>query len=265
MKKNSNMFRETHSSNILKILGVVCIILVVSAVTLLGLSKDNRLRIQSWFTGKKVEVATKKNPADNTTDIGINGSAVINESSQVAPLSLEDHLWGNIGAPVQLIIYEDFQCPFCAQLYDTVQQAKAEFGTDLVIAIRHFPLSSHELALPAANASECAADQDKFWEMYHELFKQNKNGTLSVESIKAAGKTIQLDENTYNDCLTKVPHQAKILAQKETVKQLGVGGTPASFINNEYMAGAIPYTDFTHPDGSAAEGLRSMIRKKLVK
>lgn len=263
MKKNNNLFRETHVSNILKILGVVCVVLVVSALALLLLSKENRQHIQNWFTGKKVEVATKKNPTENAEDIGINGAAVINENSQVTPLSLEDHLWGNIGAPVQLIIYEDFQCPFCAQLYDTVQQAKTEFGSDLVIAVRHFPLSSHELALPAANAAECAADQEKFWEMYHELFTQNKNGTLSVESIKEAGKTLQLDETTYNNCLTNVPHQAKILAQKETVKKLGVGGTPASFINNEYVAGAIPYTDFTHPDGSAAEGLRSMIRKKL--
>jgi protein-disulfide isomerase len=265
MKKTPNIFRAQQTNYFLKILGIFCGLVVIASLILLASTPANRGRIQGWFKGNRTQLVTKKDSPENTAEAGINGSAVINNSSQVAPLSFDDYLWGNIGAPVQLIIYEDFQCPFCAQFYGTVEQAKAEFGPDLVVAIRHFPLASHELALPAANAAECAGEQDKFFEMYRELFDENIAGTLSEQSIRDAGKKLGLDENKYTDCLTKTPYQAKILAQKEAVKKLGVGGTPASFINNEYFAGAVPYTDFTHPDGTTAEGLRSLIKRKLGK
>lgn len=265
MKKNNNIFRATQMNNIVRLLGIFCVIVVVGSLLLLLTIPTNRQYIMGWFREDDLNVTAKNSKNIKQAEAGINGIAVVNENMKVSPLTPEDHLWGNISSPVQLIIYEDFQCPFCAQLYDSVEQAKAEFGSDLVVAVRHYPLLNHPQALPAAEASECAADQNKFWEMYHELFTLNKGGSLSSESIQAAGKKLGLDEAIYSDCLTKAKYQDKILAQKEEVRKLGVGGTPASFINEEYFAGALPYEDFTHPDETQALGLRSLIKKKLGK
>jgi protein-disulfide isomerase len=265
MKKTNNIFRATQTNNIVRVLGVFCIVVVVGASLLLLTLPNNRQQIMNWLGGKDVGVTAKNTKTENTQEAGINGAAVINENMKVKGLTVEDHLWGNISAPVQLIVYLDFQCPFCGQLYNSVEQAKAEFGSDLVVAVRHFPLLNHDQALPAALASECAADQEKFWEMYHELFAATQTGSLSSETIKNLGSKLKLDEGIYTDCLTKAKYQDKILAQKEEVRRLGVGGTPASFINEEYFAGALPYEDFTHPDGTQALGLRSLVKKKLGK
>lgn len=265
MKKNNNIFRATQMNNAMRFLIIFCAVVVLGALLLLMTLPSNRQKIMSWFGGGTYGVTPKNIKVEKTEDNGINGAAVVNENMKVSPLTIDDHLLGNISAPVQMIIYLDFQCPFCGQLYNSVEQAKTEFGSDLVIAVRHFPLSNHDQALPAALASECAADQGKFWEMYHELFAASQTGSLSAETIKAMGKKIQLDEAIYADCLTKNKYQDKILAQKEEVRKLGVGGTPASFINEEYFAGALPYQDFTHPDGTEALGLRSLINQKLGK
>ncbi len=265
MKKNNNIFRVTQINNAMRFLAIFCAVVVIGALLLLITLPSNRQAIMSWLKGGTFGVTAKKSKLEKSQENGINGAAVINENMKVRPLSVDDHLWGNISAPVQMIIYLDFQCPFCGQLYNSVEQAKAEFGSDIVIAVRHFPLLNHDQALPAAIASECAADQGKFWEIYHELFAASQTGSLSAETIKNIGKKIQLDEAIYSDCLTKTKYQDKILAQKEEVRRLGVGGTPASFINEEYFAGALPYEDFTHPDGTEALGLRSLIKKKLGK
>jgi protein-disulfide isomerase len=265
MKKNNNIFRATQMNNAMRILAVFCLVVVIGAMLLLITLPSNRQKIMGWFRGDSFGVTVKNPKLEKQNEEGINGAAVVNENIKVRPLSVDDHLSGNISAPVKIIIYLDFQCPFCGQLYNSVEQAKAEFGSDIVVAVRHFPLLNHDQALPAAVASECAADQDKFWEMYHELFAINQTGSLSAETIKNSGKKLKLDEVTYVDCLTKNKYQDKILTQKEEVRKLGVGGTPASFINDEYFAGALPYEDFTHPDGSQALGLRSLIKKKLGK
>jgi protein-disulfide isomerase len=263
MKKNNNIFRATQLNNMLRILGIFCGVVVVLMLILLLTLPANRQKISKWISGGEVGITAKNNQKVDNQEAGINGTAVVNENMRVKPLTLEDHVWGEINAPVQMIIYEDFQCPFCTQLYDSVEQAKAEFGSDLVIAVRHFPLLNHPQALPAAIASECAADQGKFWGMYHLLFTENKKGDLTSELLASAGKKLEMDEVVYTDCLTKATYQDKILAQKEEVRKLGVNGTPASFINEEYFAGALPYEDFTHPDGTEALGLRSLIKKKL--
>lgn len=265
MKKNNNIFRATQMNNAMRFLTIFCTYVVLGAVLLLVTLPSNRQNIMRWLGGDSIGVTAKKSNLEKTQESGINGAAVINENMKVRPLTVDDHLWGNISAPVQMIIYLDFQCPFCGQLYNSVEQAKSEFGADIVVAVRHFPLLNHDQALPAAQASECAADQGKFWEMYHELFAASQTGSLSTETIKGIGKKIQLDEAIYIDCLTKNKYQDKILAQKEEVRKLGVGGTPASFINEEYFAGALPYEDFTHPDETKALGLRSLIKKKLGK
>ncbi len=263
MKKHYNFFKANRFDNIIRGLLFVCIAGVVIAAILFISLPDNRREIASWFGVKKPELSNDSKSKEAMGDAGLNGSVSVNSQISVKPIERSDHLWGPIDAPVNLIVYDDFECPFCAQFYETVNRAKAEFGNDLVVAVRHFPLMSHPNAIPAGIAAECAAKQNKFWEMYHQLYEDNKAGKISPETIQGEGAVIGLDDKAFRDCLTKETDKDKILAQKDEVKNLGVIGTPASFINSQYVPGALPYEDFTYPDGSAALGLRSLIQQKL--
>jgi len=181
----------------------------------------------------------------------------------VTPMSAVDHLWGSLEAPVKLIVYSDFECPFCANYYDTLKQVKEEFGDKVVIAFRHYPLASHTLALTAAEASECAAEQGKFWEMYNELFGDNKANETSLAQFKKDAADSGLEQAKFNQCLATEKYKDKVLAQMLEGKNAGVTGTPTSFVNSQVLVGAYPFKDFTGNDGKPESGMESIINKLL--
>lgn len=263
MKKHYNAFKANRLSNALRITLIICLSAIVLMLVMYVSVGSNRKRIASFFGLNDSKISNNQNEEKSSKDIGLSQSPVVNANMQVRQLDRSDHLWGPIDAPVALIVYYDFECPFSAQFYETIKQAKAEFGNDLVVAARHFPLISHEQAIPAALASECAAQQDKFWEMYDLLYANAKSGKLSNENYQKDAEQLGLNGQAFEECLTKTTYKDKILSEKEEIKGLGVIGTPASFVNNQYIPGAIPYEDFSYPDGSAALGLRSLIQKKL--
>lgn len=263
MKKPYNAFKAVQLTNALRILVFTCVVAVILMLVLYFSLADNRRQVLSWLGFSQGNFKANLTDTGKDNDAGLNGPLAVNNSVNVRPLDNKDHLWGPIDAPVNLIIYNDFQCPFCVQFYDTVNQAKAEFGNDLVVSIRHFPLVSHDQAINAALAAECAADNAKFWEMYNELFTISKAGQLTLAEINQKAEKIGLDTSLFSDCLTKEKYKDKILSEKEEVKTLGIIGTPASFLNKEYLAGAMPYEDFTYPDGSQGQGLKSLIQGKL--
>ncbi len=192
-----------------------------------------------------------------------NGNNSNYQVKPVTPMSEADHLWGIIEAPVKLIVYSDFECPFCADFYDTLKQVKDEFGDKVVIAFRHYPLASHSLALNAAEASECAAEQGKFWEMYDKLFGDNKAKTMSTTQFKKDAVDLSLDQAKFNQCLDTEKYKDKVLAQMLEGKNAGVTGTPTSFVNGQFLVGAYPFKDFTGNDGRPELGMESIINKLL--
>ena len=182
----------------------------------------------------------------------------------VRPIDTTDHVWGDLSAPVQLIIYDDFQCPFCAEFYDTTEEIKEFFGKKVVIAFRHFPLSFHPLAVPAALASECAAEQEKFWEMYEKLFTDNKENRMSLEQFKEDAEAVGLDTAKFNECLDKEKYKNKIQTHILEGGNFNVTGTPGNFVNGEPVPGAYPFTDFTDSSGQQREGMKSIIERHLT-
>lgn len=184
-------------------------------------------------------------------------------SRPVRPIDKTDHVLGDINAPVQLIIYDDFECPFCADFYDTVKQIQEYFKEKVVIAFRHYPLSFHPLAMPAALASECAAEQDKFWEMYDLLFTANKQNNLNAAYFKTAAKDLKLDLAKFNQCFETEKYKDKIWEQFIEGKNFGVNGTPGNFINKEPAPGAVPFEDFTDSQDRQREGMKSIIERHL--
>ena len=182
----------------------------------------------------------------------------------VRDIGSNDHYQGDLSAPVQLIVYGDFDCPFSARYSGTLKQIKEHFGEKIVIAFRHFPLRSHSNALSAALASECAAEQDKFWEMHDSLFAANKAGVLSKEQYSLAAKELGLNEVGFDKCLNTEKYKDKIQTQWLEGVSFGISGTPGNFINSQPVPGSVPFEDFTDSQGISREGMKSLIEKQLA-
>ena len=183
--------------------------------------------------------------------------------AQVRPIDATDHLSGQLNAPVQLIVYSDFQCPFCSQFAETTKKVEQEFKDKVVIAFRHYSLAGHPQAEKAAEASECAALQAKFWQMHDKLFADNVAGRMSLEQFKQDAVELGLDQNKFNQCLDSGRYADKVSAQKAEGDQAGVTGTPTSFVNGNIYPGAYPFEDFIGSDGKPEKGMKSIIGNLL--
>lgn len=173
--------------------------------------------------------------APDNTDTGTETAGVL------APVTGDEHIKGGdlASAKVVLVEYSDFECPFCERHHPSMQQLLDEFGDDVVWVYRHFPLSFHPDARPAALASECADEQGKFWEYGDALFaNQDKLGDDYY--VELAG-TLGLNVNQFTTCYDSEKYADKIDADYATGMTAGVNGTPATFVNGQLVSGAVPY------------------------
>lgn len=163
-------------------------------------------------------------------------------AAPVKPLDEKnDHIRGAKNAKVTLIEYSDFECPFCLRHEDSLKQALTDYPNDVRVVYRHFPLSFHPEAQKAAEASECAAKQGKFWEMHDEIFKANAAGTMSVAKWKEAAKALKLDSAKFDKCLDSGETAAAIAQAEQEGASSGIAGTPGTFVNGQLVEGAVPY------------------------
>ncbi len=145
---------------------------------------------------------------------------------------------GFVGAPITIIEYGDFQCPFCARATQSFKEAMVPYADRIHIEYRHFPLYQiHRRAVPSAVASECAQDQDKFWEYHDELYKNQAN--LEDKDLLRYARTIGLDVGVFWDCFTSQHHLAKVNRDYEQGVDDGVRSTPTFFINGKRFQGAL--------------------------
>jgi protein-disulfide isomerase len=154
-----------------------------------------------------------------------------------------DHIIGNKNAKITMIEYSDFQCPFCQRHEATMKQALKDFPKDVRLVYRHFPLSFHPNAMPAAIASECVAKlggNDKFWNFHDQLFANQDK--LSSDLYLSLAKQLGVNENDFKSCLTDPAIAARVNQDEAEGGSAGVEGTPATFINGKNLdGGAIPY------------------------
>ncbi len=247
------------------------IIFVLSVVFILGVSSYFYLNMKRTLESVNSEIANNKShnnlKGNGTVEqlLESNKEAIkkaVDANPSLRPADETDHIWGDLDAPVQLIIYDDFECPFCARFYDTVNQIKEYFGNKVVVVFRHFPLRFHPNAMNAALASECAAEQGKFWEMYDKIFADNKARRLSVEQFKKDAKDLGLDLVKFNQCLDTKKYKDKIERQMLEGRNAGVTGTPGNFINGRPLPGAYPFEDFERM-GKKVDGMKSIIESYL--
>lgn len=218
-----------------------------------------------------VNFKTKKTPSTdivssttgNLKDYTVDQSN-LDKIKAVRDIDVTDHVLGSVVAPVKIIVYSDFECSFCAQFEDTLKQAKKDFGDQVVIAFRHFPLSDfHVNAMLAANVSECAAEQNKFWEMHDQLFADNKQGKFTSEQFRQDAVNLNLDMKGFDQCLVDEKYQEKIKAEIAAAKTFNVNGAPTTFVNGEMINGANPYEDLMTDDKQKLEGLKNIITRHL--
>ena len=157
----------------------------------------------------------------------------------------DDYVRGNPNAKVTMIEYSDFECPFCSRFAETTDEILDEYGDDIRFVYRHFPLSFHPEAEPAALAAECAGEQGKFWEFHDELFaNQTSLGTKLYDEI---ADDLGINNSQFKDCIDTEKYAAKIRTQAQEGGAAGVSGTPGSFIidadgNIEAVKGALPFS-----------------------
>lgn len=164
----------------------------------------------------------------------------------------DDAVLGDPNAPITMIEFSDFQCPFCRKFYkETLPQIKKEYiATGKVkLVYRDFPLSFHPGATPAAEGTECAREQGKFWEMHDAIFdEQEKQGSgtiqFTVDDVKKWAAKIGLNTSKFNQCLDSGKYKQEV--EKDIADGLagGVSGTPAVFINGKLVVGAQPFSAF---------------------
>ncbi len=146
--------------------------------------------------------------------------------------------WGKAEAPVQIIEFSDFQCPACQSAAPVVDGLKARFAGRISVIFRHYPLPFHTEAARAAQASECANEQEKFWEYHDRLFAETKAWTDADFVAIAAG--LELDRDAFSACLESGRHEKTISEDETAAQRAGVGGTPAFFVNGLPVFGVPP-------------------------
>lgn len=155
----------------------------------------------------------------------------------------DDPALGAASAPVTLVEFSDFQCPFCASVTPTIKRLRETYGDRLRIVWKDFPLTSiHPQAFKAAEAGQCAREQGKFWE-YHDLLFANQ-AALEPASLKKYAADAGLNATTFGACLDAAKHNQRVQQQIEVGNSLGVSSTPSTFINGRLVSGAHPYETF---------------------
>ena len=129
--------------------------------------------------------------------------------------------------------------------------------------VRDFPLNAiHPHAQKAAEATECADDQGKFWE-YHDAVFANQSA-IDVESLKGYAAQLDLDTGAFDDCLDEGKQSSEVEKDAEDGRAAGVSGTPAFFVNGELVSGAIPFEDYPDQSGAMRPGFKSLIDAALA-
>lgn len=173
------------------------------------------------------------------------------EGNEVTPEVLERApLEGNPDAPVLLVEFTDYQCPFCKQFYDEtlpqIRQTYIDTGKARLVFV-DYPLPFHPQAPAAAHAAWCADDQGQYWKMHDKLFTEESRWADNEEAeavlITFAGE-LGLDKDTFKTCIEEKPHAEDVQAGLTEGQRLGVSGTPTFFVNGHRLVGAQPFAAF---------------------
>jgi protein-disulfide isomerase len=160
--------------------------------------------------------------------------AVSEQSISEHLLRTDTHMLGDANAPVTVIEFGDLQCPSCAAANDITHELRKRFGSQMRFVFRHFPMPQlHQYALKAAEASECAAEQGRFWEAVDRFYRSE--GKLDDASLRSYASELGLDVNRFNTCLASGSTAARVRRDAEDGRFLGVRSTPTFIVGRQMI------------------------------
>jgi protein-disulfide isomerase len=146
---------------------------------------------------------------------------------------------GPADAPVTIVEFSDFECPYCSRVVPTLDRVKEEYGDRVRLVFKQYPLPIHGNAQKAAEASLCAHDQGEFWAMHDAMFADQRN--LGPDGLAAMAEGIGLEMEAFRQCLSSGKYEAAVKEDLNDGLAVGVSGTPAMFVNGRMISGAVPY------------------------
>ncbi len=145
---------------------------------------------------------------------------------------------GPENAPVQIVEFADYECPYCQKVNDDLARVRDQFPNQVSLVFKDFPLPMHPLAPKAAQAARCAGEQGKFWEYHDSLFKTKR---LQMNDLKEQAIALKLDPARFGQCLESGAQIAPVKKDSQEAQRLGLQGTPSFFINGHFMSGSIGF------------------------
>ena len=167
---------------------------------------------------------------------------ILLEPKRVAVDSKGHPALGPKDAPVTIVEFTDFQCPFCKATEATITQLRDKYGDKIRLVHMDFPLPFHPHAMDAAKAARCANEQGKFWQYRDSLFANQ--GKLAPDDLKATAKTLGMNQAKFDACFASTKYDGQIKADQAAGEKVGVDGTPAFFIDGRPLTGAQPAPKF---------------------
>ncbi len=164
------------------------------------------------------------------------GVKVMMEPPRIEVSLDDDAVKGPAKAPVTIVEFSDYQCPFCSRAETTVQEVLKKYGDKVRLVYRDYPLGFHQNAQKAAEAAECAKEQGKFWEMHGAMFANQ--GKLAVPDLIETAGGIGIDKEKFKTCVETSKYQQEVQKDFQEGSRYGVSGTPTFFINGIKMVGA---------------------------
>lgn len=153
-------------------------------------------------------------------------------------LGLPGHQLGPDDAPITIVEWSDFQCPYCAQEAPRLRALRAKYGDKVRLVYRHFPVQGHPDAQLAAEAGIAAADQGKFWQFHDEVFAKGNFGHAARADLDTYARAVGLDMAKFDAALDSRRYRDIVVAEQAAASALGVDGTPTMFMNGLVISGA---------------------------
>lgn len=206
------------------ILGIVLVFTLINSFALYSVYD----KVDS-ITTRAVKVPDANNPENPILEVNMDG----------------DPVEGSKNALVTIVEFSDFQCPYCGKFaIETLSQIKTNYiDTGKVkVVYKDFPLSFHENAQKAAEAAQCAFEQNKFWEFHDKIFQNQQD--LSIPSLKRFASELGLNTGKFNECLDSGKMAAKVQKDLQEGASVGISGTPAFLVNGVGVTGAQPFEVF---------------------
>lgn len=157
-------------------------------------------------------------------------------------IATHDPVRGPDSAPVTIIEFSEYQCPFCGRVTPTLKQLQEKYGDKIRIVFKDFPLPNHLQAPKAAEAAHCAGDQGKYWELHDRLFANQQQ--IQVADLKKHAAAVGLDQAKFDQCLDTGTYTKIVQEDVDLGSQMGVQSTPTLYVNGRVVTGAQPINVF---------------------